>query len=72
MKEITCIKSKNFNQEDGRYNVKSVSVSLNCVLPNNAEASLEMYMFKAEGNVTGEDGNIYEVVSGSVKINIEM
>ena len=72
LKDITCTKSKSVNQEDSRYNVKSVSIALKCTLPNTAEATFEMFMFKADGNVTGDDGNIYEVASGAVKINIGM
>jgi len=72
LKEVICTKSKNVNQEDSRYNVKSVSIALMCTLPNAAEVTFEMFMFKADGNVTGDDGNIYEVASGAVKINIEI
>lgn len=72
LKEITCTKSKNVNQEDGSYSVKSVSIELKCTLPNSAETVLEMFMFKADGNVTSSDGNIYEVKKGAVKINMNM
>jgi len=72
LKEVTCTKSKNVNQNDSRYNVETASISLTCTLPNSAEVTFEMFMFKVDGNVTGDDGNIYEVASGAVKINIKI
>ena len=42
------------------------------MLPNGANMSIQMFMFKDAGNVTGEDGNIYELVEGGTKANIKM
>ena len=42
------------------------------MLPNSANMSIQMFMFKDAGNVTGEDGNIYELVEGGTKANIKM
>ena len=72
MKDVTCTKSKSVNNDDEKYTVKSVSVELKCILPNSAEAVLKLFMFKDDGNVTGEDGNVYEVSSGGTKMNLEM
>ena len=41
-------------------------------LPNGGNVTLQLFMFKDAGNVTGEDGNVYELVDGGVKFNLKM
>jgi len=45
----------------------------NCFdLANGAKVNLQLFMFKEAGNVTGEDGNVYELVEGGVKANLKV
>ena len=41
-------------------------------LPIGGNVTLQLFMFKDAGNVTGEDGNVYEIVDGGVKFNLKM
>lgn len=72
LKELTCKITKSSTGEDSTYTAKSISVELNCTLPNKANAALKIFMFQEAGNITGEDGNEYEVSNGAVKINLNI
>ena len=63
--------TKNRN-DTSQYNVTAAFIEMSGMLPNGANMSIQMFMFKDAGNVTGEDGNIYELVEGGTKANIKM
>lgn len=71
MKDIqfTITKDKN---DTSQYGVTAAFIEMSGTLPNGANMSVQMFMFKDAGNVTGEDGNVYELVEGGTKANIKM
>merc|ERR1712137_766435 len=69
------IKAVNFNitkdkNDTSTYGIQAAFVQLVGNLPNGGNITLQVFMFKDAGNVTGEDGNEYELVDGGVKFNL--
>ena len=60
------------NETDYSYGVQAAFVQMNTELANGANITLQLFMFKDASNVTGEDGNIYELVKWGTKANIIM
>jgi len=54
------------------YGVQAAYVQMVGRLPNGGNVTLQLFMFKDAGNVTGEDGNIYELVEGGTKANLRV
>ena len=71
MKDIKFNITKDRN-DTATYGVTAAFIEMSGELPNGAKISLQMFMFKDAGNVTGEDGNVYELVEGGIKTNIKM
>ena len=57
---------------DTTYTANATLLETTCNLPNGANVSLQMFMFKEAANITGDDGNIYQIVDGGTKVNIIM
>ena len=77
--QITKIKLKDVKfsitgdkNDTSTYGVQAAFVQMVGQLPNGANISLQLFMFKDAGNVTGEDGNVYELVEGGTKANLRM
>jgi len=71
------IKAVNFNitkdkNDSSTYGIQAAFVQLFGNLPNGGNITLQVFMFKDAGNVTGEDGNEYELVDGGVKFNLKI
>lgn len=71
LKEIQFNITKDRN-DTSQYGVTAAFIEMSGMLPNGANMSVQMFMFKDAGNVTGEDGNIYELVEGGTKTNIKI
>ena len=56
------------NETDYSYGVQAAFVQMNTELANGANITLQLFMFNDAGNVTGEDGNIYELVKGERRL----
>jgi hypothetical protein len=59
-------------QDNTRYNVTAGVIILTGRLDNGAIIKFYVYMFNTSANITGEDGNEYELVAGGVKANFEL
>ena len=71
LKDIKFNITKDKN-DTSTYGVEAAMVQMAAQLPNGGNISLHLFMFKDASNVTGEDGNVYELVKGGVKTNIIM
>ncbi|XP_066928149.1 uncharacterized protein [Clytia hemisphaerica] len=58
------------NETDFSFGVQAGFIQMSAELANGANITLQLFMFKDAGNITGEDGNIYELVKGGTKANI--
>jgi len=60
------------NRDSSHYGIEAANIDIKARLSNNANISLQMFMFKETGNVTGEDGIVYELVKGGTKMNLNV
>lgn len=54
------------------YGIRAGVMTVSGTLSNNASLNLTLFMFAESANITGEDGNQYELVKGGTKINLEL
>jgi len=67
--DFTITKDKN----DTRYGVDSAFLEVEGVLPQSkGNVTIQMFMFREDGVLTGDDGNEYDVLKGGTKVNIEI
>lgn len=59
-------------RNDTTYGIKANQLEVKGTAPNGASMELGLFMFMANGTITGEDGNEYDVMKGSVKFNLKM
>uniref|UniRef100_A0A7M5XNT6 Uncharacterized protein n=2 Tax=Clytia hemisphaerica TaxID=252671 RepID=A0A7M5XNT6_9CNID len=68
--DFSITKDKN---DTSTYGIEAAFVEMAGQLTNNGgNITLQVFMFKDAGNVTGEDGNEYELVDGGVKFNLKI
>lgn len=67
--DISCSMTKD-QESDTTYSIEATLMETKCQLKNKADVTLQMYMFKEAGNLTGADGNTYQVVEGATKVNV--
>ena len=67
--DIACSMTKD-QTSDNTYSIEATLMETKCQLKNKADVTLQMFMFKEAGNLTGADGNMYQVVEGATKVNV--